>query len=74
VDAGAGTVELDPLPGRWPVVAGGHVGVVHVTAGPAGATAEAVWESVDEGGRGPLAVRLRPAAAGTGGGAVPPPG
>ncbi|MFW6691002.1 GH116 family glycosyl-hydrolase [Streptomyces sp. MAR4 CNX-425] len=64
VDAGAGTVELDPLPGRWPVVAGGHVGVVHVVRGAAGFAAEAVWESVAEGSAGPLTVRLRAAPAG----------
>lgn len=73
VDAGAGTVELDPLPGRWPVVAGGHVGVVHVARGADGVVAEAVWEPVAEGSAGPLTVRLRAAAAGAGGGAVSPP-
>ncbi|NGN69569.1 hypothetical protein G5C51_37495 [Streptomyces sp. A7024] len=35
VDAGARTIELDPLPGRWPVIAGGLLGVVEVGDGRA---------------------------------------
>lgn len=39
VDAVAGTIELDPVPGRWPVLAGSTVGTVEVTRGPDGWTA-----------------------------------
>ncbi|WP_255955995.1 GH116 family glycosyl-hydrolase [Streptomyces odontomachi] len=58
VDRVTGTVELDPLPGRWPVIAGGTVGTVTVDASPDGPRARFTgsWDGA------PLTVRLRPAA------------
>jgi hypothetical protein len=55
VDATARTIELDPLPGRWPVIAGELLGVVEVTVGADGPAARLVGA----GGREPFTVVLR---------------
>lgn len=39
VDAGRGVVVVDPVPGRWPVIAGGRLGHVEVSESAAGPVA-----------------------------------
>ncbi|MDT0443494.1 GH116 family glycosyl-hydrolase [Streptomyces johnsoniae] len=56
VDATARTIELDPLPGRWPVIAGARLGVVEVTARADGPAARLVGADGPE----PFTVVLRP--------------
>lgn len=59
VDATARTVELDALPGRWPVIAGGLLGVVEVTEQADGPAARFTGE-FGNAGDAPFTAVLRP--------------